>query len=294
MSISCDISNIKTKPIPVIEIEGLINKTYKKYLFRPFIKGIQDYDLINENDKIALCVSGGKDSLLMVKLFQELKKHRKFSFDFVCICMDPGYTQNNLELLKYNCENLGIDLIIRKSDYFSVVEKIAKEHPCYLCARMRRGFLYDMAKSLGCNKIALAHHFDDAIETTLLNMFYGSSFKTMVPKIVSQNFKDMELIRPLIYVKESDILKWKYKANITTLDCACTVAALKTSSKRHEIKQLINNLRRINPEVDKSIYNSASNIVVDASLGYTKNGIKYNFNDIYEDNRKCRSEDIDE
>jgi tRNA(Ile)-lysidine synthase TilS/MesJ len=284
MKFVCNTTSSQTEPLSLPEIENLINKTYKKYLFRPFIKAIQTFKLVEEGDKIALCLSGGKDSFLMAKLFDELKKHKLVNFEVSYICMDPGYSQDNLNLLKYNAEKLGIPLIIRKSDYFSVVEKIASDNPCYLCARMRRGFLYSFASSIGCNKIALAHHFDDCIETTLLNMFYGSQFKTMVPKIKSKNFESMQLIRPMIYIKEEDIIRFTTKANLTCLNCGCTVAAKKTASKRAEIKELLKQIKLQDEGILTSIFNSATNVVVDAVMGYTKNGVKHNFDDIYADN----------
>jgi len=284
MKVVCNtIDEIKT-PIPLEEIHECISKSHKKYLFKPFVKCIQDFNLVEEGDKIAVCISGGKDSILLAKLFEELKRHRQINFELKFICMDPGYTKENLDLIKYNFKHLNLDVIIKKSNYFNVVEKIAKENPCYLCARMRRGFLYDMAQKEGCNKIALAHHFDDIIETTLINMFYGSQFKTMVPKIKSKNFENMTLIRPLSYVKESDIVKFINKINMTCLNCGCTVAALKTASKRHEVKELIANLRKVSPDIDQSIFNSATNVVIDAVLGYTKNGVRHNFDDIFKDN----------
>lgn len=200
--------------------------------------------------------------------------------------MDPGFNDINRELLENNCKYLEIPLEVRNSDIFEVVEKIAKENPCYMCARMRRGFLYNAAKELGCNKLALGHHFDDVIETTMLNMFYGGQFKTMVPKIEAQNFEDIELIRPMMLVKEKDIIRWLKKSGIQSMNCGCTVAAEKTSSKRREIKQLIDQLREVNPDVDQSIYRAATNVNLNAILGYTKDGEKVHFNDIYKEGSK--------
>ncbi|MDR2867622.1 MAG: hypothetical protein LBV55_03075 [Acholeplasmatales bacterium] len=284
MNLFCQTINNITTPLSRSEIDQLLNKTYKKFLFRPFIRAIQDYQLIKEGDHIGVCLSGGKDSLVLALLFMELKKHHLMEFELSFICMDPGYSSENLSLLEANAKSLEIPLIIRKSNFFHVVEKIASSNPCYLCARMRRGFLYALGKELGCNKIALAHHFNDVIETTLLNMFYGGQFKTMVPKIKSKNFAGMELIRPLIYVKEEDIRRFITKANLTCLNCGCTVAAQKTASKRHEIKQLLENMQKNDPNILTSIFNSATNVVVDATMGYTKNGKKYQFSDIYQDN----------
>lgn len=197
---------------PLQEIEKSLTTTYRKDIFRPFVKAINEFNLVEPGDKIAVAISGGKDSLILAKLFQELKKHNKIPFELVFLSMDPGFNQINRESLEANCKYLNIPLELRESDIFEVIGKIAKENPCYMCARMRRGFLYNAAKELGCNKLALGHHFDDVIETTLLNMFYGGQFMTMVPKIEAQNFDDIELIRPLCLVKEKDIIRWIKKA----------------------------------------------------------------------------------
>ena len=267
----------------LIDIEKSLIKGYHKVLFRPFIKAIQDYNLIEENDKIAVAISGGKDSLLMAKLFQELKKHKKFNFDICFISMDPGFLEPNILQFNKNCEYLNIPVTTKQSDIFKVVEKIAKENPCYMCARMRRGFLYNMAKELGCNKLALGHHFDDVIETTLLNLFYGGQFMTMVPKIKSKNFEGIELIRPLFLIKERDILRWKERIGLQSMDCGCKVTALKLASKRREIKEMIENLRKIYPDVEYSIFRACENVNINALLGYQKDDKKYSFNEIYEE-----------
>ncbi|MFA6800789.1 MAG: ATP-binding protein [Acholeplasmataceae bacterium] len=282
----CESLIIKEPVRPLLEIEKSLTTTYKKDLFKPFVNAINEYELIEPGDKIAVAISGGKDSLLLAKLFQELKKHNKIPFELVFLSMDPGFNTINLELLENNCKYLNIPLEIRKSEIFKVVDKIAKENPCYLCARMRRGFLYNAAKELGCNKLALGHHFDDVIETTLLNMFYAGQFMTMVPKITAQNFDDIELIRPLLLVKEKDIIRWTKYSGIQSMNCGCTVAAQKISSKRKEIKQLIETLRKVNPDIDKSIYRASTNVNLDAILGYTKNNEKIHFNDIYKERRK--------
>ncbi|MDL2292766.1 hypothetical protein LJC17_04190 [Acholeplasma sp. OttesenSCG-928-E16] len=276
-------TNIKLPKLDIKEIEKSLIKTYHKVLFRPFIKAIQDYKLIEPNDKIAVAISGGKDSLLMAKLFQELKKHDKFNFEVVFISMNPGFLDLNQNQFLENCKFLNIDVIVKNSDIFNVIEKIAKESPCYLCARMRRGFLYNQAKELGCNKLALGHHFDDVIETTLLNIFYGGQFKTMVPKIKSLNFEGMELIRPLFLIKEKDIIRWQNKIGLHSMDCGCKVTALKLSSKRREVKELIQKLRTINPDIDHSIFKACENVNINALLGYIKDDKKYSFNDIYEE-----------
>ena len=282
----CEMIEVTAPTKPLQDIEKSLITTYKKDIFRPFVKTINEFNLIEPNDKIAIGISGGKDSLIMAKLFQELKRHNKIPFEVVFIAMDPGFNEVNRELLETNCKYLNIPLEVRESDIFHVVEKIAKENPCYMCARMRRGFLYDAAKSLGCNKLALGHHFDDVIETTMLNMFYGGSFKTMVPKIQAMNFDDIELIRPMMKVKERDIIRWLQNSGIQSMNCGCTVAAEKTSSKRREIKELIKKLREVNPDVDKSIYRAATNVNLEQVLGYTYQNKKVHFNDIYEERSK--------
>jgi len=282
----CQTIIVENPKAPLIDIEKSLVTTYKKDIFRPFVKAINEYNLVEPGDKIAVGISGGKDSLILAKLFQELKKHNKIPFEVVFLSMDPGFRDINRELLENNCKYLNIPLEIRHSEIFKVVGKIAKENPCYMCARMRRGFLYNAAKELGCNKLALGHHFDDVIETTLLNMFYGGQFKTMVPKIKADNFEDIELIRPMMQVKEKDIIRWIKKSGIQSMNCGCTVVAEKTSSKRREIKELIDNLRKINPDIDQSIYTAATNVNIDAILGYVKNNEKIHFNKIYEEREK--------
>ena len=275
--------------LSLAEIQSLILKSYKKLLLRPFLRAITDYEMIKPNDTISICMSGGKDSFVMALLFKEIYKHQKFNFNINFICMDPGYSIEHLKLIQSNANHLEIPLVIHRSNYFAVIEKLSKENPCYLCARMRRGFLYNMGMSLGSNKIALAHHFDDFIETTLLNIFYGGSFKTMVPKIKSENFKSMELIRPMMYIRESDILKFTKKINLKCLDCACSVSALKVSSKRHEIKTLLATLRQHDSCIDQSIFNSALNVNLDACMGYILNNTKHDFKEIYQTNFNNRN-----
>jgi tRNA 2-thiocytidine biosynthesis protein TtcA len=283
---SCEIIKVENPKLPLLDIERSLTKTYRKDIFSPFVKAIQEYELIQPGDKIAIGISGGKDSLILAKLFQELKKHNHMPFEVVFLSMDPGFRDVNRELLENNCTYLNIPLNIRESKIFDVVGKIAKENPCYMCARMRRGFLYQAAKELGCNKLALAHHFDDVIETTLMNMFYNGSFKTMVPKIQAENFEDIELIRPLIFVKEKDIIRWIKHSGIQAMNCGCTVVAEKTSSKRREIKQLIETLRKDNPLIDHHIFMAAQNINLDMTLGYQKNNLKVHFNQMYEERRQ--------
>lgn len=282
----CQTIIVESPKRDLVEIEKSLITTYKKELFKPFVKTINEYNLIAPGDKIAVGISGGKDSLVLAKLFQELKKHNKFDFEVVFLSMDPGFRDVNRELLETNCKYLNIDLEIRNSQIFNVIGKIAKQNPCYMCARMRRGFLYNAAKELGCNKLALGHHFDDVIETTLLNMFYGGQFKTMVPKIQSDNFEGIELIRPMMQVKERDIIRWIKYSGIQSMNCGCTVVAEKTSSKRREIKELIESLRRVHPDIDKSIYTSATNVNLDAILGYNKNNEKIHFNQMYKEREK--------
>ncbi|MDD3067277.1 MAG: ATP-binding protein [Acholeplasmataceae bacterium] len=283
---SCDVILVETPKKPLIEIEKSLTKTYRKDIFRPFVQAINEYELVEPGDKIAVAISGGKDSLILAKLFQELKKHNKIPFELVFLSMDPGFLQVNRELLEENCKYLNIPLEIRESDIFDVLGKIAKDQPCYMCARMRRGFLYKAATDLGCNKLALGHHFDDVIETTLLNIFYNGTFKTMVPKIQAENFENIELIRPLMFVKEKDIIRWTKYSGIQSMNCGCTVAAEKTSSKRREIKKLIETLSKDYPKIGETIFSSATNVNLEAILGYQQGQRKVHFNELYNERRK--------
>ncbi|MDD4193859.1 MAG: ATP-binding protein [Acholeplasmataceae bacterium] len=283
---SCDVILVETPKKPLIEIEKSLTKTYRKDIFRPFVQAINEYELVEPGDKIAVAISGGKDSLILAKLFQELKKHNKIPFELVFLSMDPGFLQVNRELLEENCKYLNIPLEIRESDIFDVLGKIAKDQPCYMCARMRRGFLYKAATDLGCNKLALGHHFDDVIETTLLNIFYNGTFKTMVPKIQAENFENIELIRPLMFVKEKDIIRWTKYSGIQSMNCGCTVAAEKTSSKRREIKKLIETLSKDYPKIGETIFSSATNVNLEAILGYQQGERKVHFNELYNERRK--------
>ena len=269
------------------EIERSIIKKYRKYIWSKFIKAISEYELVKEGDNIMVCISGGKDSFLMAKCFQELKRHGKYPFNVHYIVMDPGYTEKNLDQIKENAKLLNINIEIFKSDIFEVVDKIADDSPCYLCARMRRGFLYSKAASLGCNKIALGHHFDDVIETTLLSIFYGSEVKTMMPKLKSDNFPGLELIRPMYLIKEESIISWAKSNNLTFLNCACKFTEnnnLEQNSKRKEIKELIKKLKEINPNIDRNIFKSLDNINLNCILGYTKNKEKHSFLENYDNN----------
>lgn len=287
---SCETILVETPKLSLDAIELSLTKTYRRDLFKPFVQAINQYNLIEEGDRIAVGISGGKDSLLLAKLFQALKRYNKFPFEVVFLSMDPGFRDVNRELLISNCNYLNIPVVIKDSKVFETVGKIAKDNPCYMCARMRRGFLYNAAKDLGCNKLALAHHFDDFIETTLLNMFYNGSFKTMVPKIKADNFEDIELIRPLMFVKEKDIIRWTKHSGIQAMNCGCTVVAEKTSSKRREIKSLIEQLKKINPSIDNNIFNSAMNVNLEAILGYQKGEKKVDFNWIFEEMHQHHTE----
>lgn len=268
---------------PLQEIERSLIKTYRKFLWARFTKAVRDFKLVEEGDKIAVGISGGKDSLLMAKLFQEMQKHGVVNFELEFIAMDPGFHETNKQLLLSNCEYLNIPVKIFDSGIFEIVDKIANDYPCYMCARMRRGALYAKAQELGCNKLALGHHFDDVIETTLINMFYAGSFKTMRPKLKSRNFENMELIRPLCYIHEEDIKHFAVNSGLSPMNCGCVVAAKKTSSKRREIKELIKELKKVNGGVDSAIFRSAQNINMDSVLGWQKGGVKYSYLDFYDD-----------
>ncbi|MBR6034114.1 MAG: tRNA 2-thiocytidine biosynthesis protein TtcA [Clostridia bacterium] len=269
------------------EVERSIITTFRKEIWRNFVKSIGDYDMIQDGDKIAVCMSGGKDSMLMAKCFQELRKHGKQNFEVVYMCMNPGYNEENKKKILDNAKLLDIPINMFETDIFNRVEHI-EDSPCYLCARMRRGYLYENAKKLGCNKIALGHHFDDVIETVLMSMLYGAQMRTMMPKIRSTNHPGMELIRPMYLVKEEDILAWKKKNNLTFINCACRFTENCTisdedgsNSKREEMKQLIKKLRKINPNVDVNIFRSAQNVNLDTLISYVKDGKEHHFLDEY-------------
>ncbi|ACD24660.1 tRNA 2-thiocytidine(32) synthetase TtcA [Clostridium botulinum] len=265
------------------DIERSIVKTYRKHVWSKFVKAIKNYELIQEGDKIGVAISGGKDSLLMAKLFQELQKHGQMNFEVEFIAMDPGYHPHIRQLLLDNCEYLNIPITIYESGIFDVVDKMAKDYPCYLCARMRRGSLYNKAQELECNKLALGHHYNDVIETTLLNILYGGNFKTMLPKLKSANFENLELIRPMYYIEEEYIKKFIKSTGIAPLNCACMVAAERTGNKRYEIKDLIAQLKQNFDGVDKSIFKSAENVSMDSILGWQKGDKKYSFLDVYDE-----------
>ncbi len=264
------------------EIERSIIKKFRKTIWARFVKAVKDYELIKANDNVMVCISGGKDSFLLAKCIEELHKHSDVPFNVKYVVMDPGYSKANLNKIKQMGKTLNLDIDIFVSDIFDVVKKCGGKSPCYLCARMRRGFLYSKAQELGCNKIALGHHFDDVIETTLISMFYGSEFKTMMPKLKSTNFEGLELIRPLYLVKEQDIIAWRNYNKLDFIDCACMVTAKKNTDsegKRLEIKNLINSLRKDNPNIDHNIFMSLTNVNIECILGYVKNKKKYSFLD---------------
>lgn len=272
------------------DIERSIIKQYRKDIWRPFVKALNEYDMIQEGDKIAVCISGGKDSMLLAKCMQEIRRHGKMDFGLEFIVMDPGYHPHNRALIEENAKLMGIPIRIFESDIFNVVVDV-DESPCYLCARMRRGYLYANAKELGCNKIALGHHFDDVIETILMSMLYGAQVNTMMPKLHSTNFEGMELIRPLYLVKEANILAWKNFNNLRFLQCACRFTeqiakerALEEevhTSKRQEMKELISQFRKINPHIEMNIFKSVENVNLDACIGYVKKGERHHFLENY-------------
>ena len=267
---------------PLKEIEKSILKKYRKYTWSKFIKAIKDYKLVEEGDKIAVAISGGKDSLLMAKMFQELKRHGQVNFELEFIAMDPGYHKDIRQLLIDNCEYLEIPIKLFDANIFEVADEIASDYPCYMCARMRRGALYNKAEELGCNKLALGHHFDDVIETTMLNLLCAGNFKTMLPKLNSTNFDGIQIIRPLYYIREESIIKFIQNSGIWPLNCACIVAAKKTGNKRYEIKDLIKSLGDNFQEVEKSIFRSAQNVYLDSVLGWEQDGKKHSFLDKFE------------
>lgn len=269
------------------EIERSIIKKYRKEIWAKFVKAVKDYKLINENDRVMVCISGGKDSFLLAKCVQELQKHGGIPFEACYVCMNPGYNEANKIKIFENAKILNINLEMFNSDIFEVANSLNEKSPCYMCARMRRGHLYNKAKELGCNKIALGHHFDDVIETTLLSMFYGSEVKTMLPKLHSENFENIELIRPLYLVKENSILAWAKYNNLEFINCACKFTERvslsdEPVSKRKEMKELIKYLRELNPDIDYNIFKSLDNINLNCVLGTKKNGIYKSFMDEYD------------
>ena len=270
-----------------VEIEQSIRKKFRKTIWCRFTRAVREYELVKEGDKIAVCISGGKDSMLMAKLFQELKRHNKFNFEVVFLVMDPGYSTANRQIIEANAKRMNIPITIFESDIFDAVFNIEKS-PCYLCARMRRGHLYSKAKELGCNKIALGHHYDDVIETILMGMLYGAQMQTMMPKLHSTNFEGMELIRPLYLIREDDIKKWRDSNDLHFIQCACkftdtcSTCGSENTSKRVEVKNLIRQLKETNPFVESNIFKSVENVNLSTVIAYKKDGVKHHFLDDYD------------
>jgi len=268
-------------------VEQSIRKKFKKKIWSKFTKAINEYELVKEGDCIAVCISGGKDSMLMAKLFQELKLHNKFDFQVKFLVMDPGYSPANRQIIEANAKRMNIPITIFESDIFDAVFNIEKS-PCYLCARMRRGHLYSKAKELGCNKIALGHHYDDVIETILMGMLYGAQMQTMMPKLHSTNFEGMELIRPLYLIREDDIKKWRDSNDLHFIQCACkftdtcSTCGGENTSKRVEVKNLIRQLKETNPFVESNIFKSVENVNLSTVIAYKKDGVKHHFLDDYD------------
>ncbi|WP_455194207.1 ATP-binding protein [Eubacterium ramulus] len=270
-----------------VEIEQSIRKKFRKTIWCRFTRAVREYELVKEGDKIAVCISGGKDSMLMAKLFQELKRHNKFNFEVVFLVMDPGYSPANRQIIEANAKRMNIPITIFESDIFDAVFNIEKS-PCYLCARMRRGHLYSKAKELGCNKIALGHHYDDVIETILMGMLYGAQMQTMMPKLHSTNFEGMELIRPLYLIREDDIKKWRDSNDLHFIQCACkftdtcSTCGSENTSKRVEVKNLIRQLKETNPFVESNIFKSVENVNLSTVIAYKQGGVKHHFLDDYD------------
>lgn len=279
------------------QIEQSIRKKFRKTIWCRFTKAVRQYELVKEGDRIAVCISGGKDSMLMAKLFQELKLHNKFPFEVKFVVMDPGYSAENRKVIEENAKKLHIPIEIFESDIFESVYHVEKS-PCYLCARMRRGYLYSYAQKLGCNKIALGHHYDDVIETTLMGMLYGAQIQTMMPKLHSTNFEGMELIRPLYLIREEDIKAWRDYNGLGFIQCACKFTDTCTTcnneenqSKRVEIKQLIQEMKKKNPFVENNIFKSMENVNVDTVVAYKSKGIRHHFLEKYDEEEACSFEE---
>ena len=285
------LDSIKRKEAESIsrDVEQSIRKKFRKKIWRMFAKAINTYDLVKEGDKIAVCISGGKDSMLMAKLFQELKLHNKFEFEVKFLVMDPGYSPENRKVIEENAWKLNIPITIYESDIFESVYNVEKS-PCYLCARMRRGYLYKFAKDMGCNKIALGHHYDDVIETILMGMLYSGQVQTMMPKLHSTNYEGMELIRPLYLIREQDIKSWCRYNDLHFIQCACKFTDTCTTcnneenrSKRVEIKELIKTLKQVNPYVEGNIFKSVENVSLEAIVAYKIDGVKHSFLETYDE-----------
>ena len=271
------------------DIERSIIKKFRKPIWRRFTKAIREYELVQNGDKIAVCISGGKDSMLMAKLFQELSRHGKKNFEVVFLVMNPGYNEINYQTIKDNAKILNVPITVFESDIFNIVAS-EEQSPCYLCARMRRGYLYSKAKELGCNKIALGHHYDDVIETILMGMLYGAQVQTMMPKLHSTNFEGMELIRPLYLIREADIIHWANYNDLHFIQCACrftehcaSCGGTEKGSKRAEIKELIHELAQKDPVIEYNIFRSVENVNLNTVIGYKQDGVRHNFLDTYDD-----------
>ena len=271
------------------DIEKSLRKKFKRNLFGMFVKAICDYQLVEPGDRIAVCISGGKDSMLMAKLFQELKRHNKIPFELVFLCMDPGYNEANRKVIERNADLLGIPLTIFETNIFDSVYKIPKS-PCYVCARMRRGYLYKEAQRLGCNKIALGHHYDDVIETNLMGMLYGAQIQTMMPKLHSIHFDGMEVIRPMYLIREADIIHWRDYNDLHFIQCACRFTDTCTTcrpdgtsvSKCMEVKKMIAEMKKTNPYVEGNIFRSMENVNLDTVIGYKQHGVRHLFLEGYD------------
>lgn len=269
------------------KVEKDLRKKFKSKLLANFLKAIKEYDLVKDGDKIAVCISGGKDSMLMAKLFQEVKRHGKFNFELQFVVMDPGYNKENRRLIEHNAKILNIPITVFESNIFEAVYRVEKS-PCYLCARMRRGYLYNFAKGLGCNKIALGHHYDDVIETILMGMLYAGQIQTMMPKLKSENFEGMELIRPMYFIREDDIKAWRDYNGLHFIQCACkftdecaTCSDEQNPSKRIETKKLIREMKKTNPMVEKCLFKSVENVNLNAVIAYKKDDVVHRFSDDY-------------
>ena len=273
------------------DIERSIIKKFRKPIWRRFTKAIREYELVQDGDKIAVCISGGKDSMLMAKLFQELSRHGKKNFEVVFLVMNPGYNETNYQTIKDNAKILNVPITVFESDIFNIVAA-EEQSPCYLCARMRRGYLYSKAKELGCNKIALGHHYDDVIETILMGMLYGAQVQTMMPKLHSTNFEGMELIRPLYLIREADIIHWANYNDLHFIQCACrftehcaSCGGTEKGSKRAEIKELIHELAKKDPVIEYNIFRSVENVNLNTVIGYKQDGVRHNFLDTYDEQK---------
>ena len=272
------------------DVERSIIKRFRKEIWRPFVKGINEYEMIQDGDKIAICISGGKDSMLMAKLFQELERHGKKNFEVIYLVMNPGYNDLNYQTILDNAKLLNVPITVFRSEIFDTVaqEEIGGSSPCYLCARMRRGYLYSKAKELGCNKIALGHHFDDVIETILMGMLYGAQIQTMMPKLHSTNFEGMQLIRPMYLIREEAIKHWRDYNKLHFIQCACrftescaSCGGTEKGSKRAEIKELIKELAQKSDVIEKNIFRSVENVNLNTVIAYKKDGVKHHFLEEY-------------